>query len=68
MDQIEDDGVGIHKAANPHHYGMTIMEERARTLHGQVRYEDRPGGGTRVVLAFRPTGQPNTVPLRRIAS
>lgn len=65
---VEDDGVGIHKAADLHHYGMTIMEERARSLHGEVRYEDRPGGGTRVVLAFRPTGQPNTVPLRKIAS
>jgi two-component system nitrate/nitrite sensor histidine kinase NarX len=40
-----------------HHYGMTIMEERARTLAGEVRYEARPQGGTRVVLGFRPTSR-----------
>lgn len=64
---VEDDGVGIHKSADLHHYGMTIMEERARTLHGEIRYEDRPGGGTRVVLSFHPAGSQNAVHLRRIA-
>ena len=56
---VEDDGVGIRKTPDLHHYGMTIMEERARTLHGEIRYEDRPGGGTRVVLSFPPSQQPN---------
>jgi two-component system nitrate/nitrite sensor histidine kinase NarX len=65
---VEDDGVGISKSAAPHHYGMTIMEERARTLHGELRCESRPGGGTRVVLAFLPTCQTAASPLRRIAS
>lgn len=65
---VEDDGVGIRKSADRHHYGMTIMEERARTLHGEIRFEARPGGGTRVVLAFRPAGVPHAVPMRRIAS
>jgi len=65
---VEDDGVGIHKSADLHHYGMTIMEERARTLHGEIRYESRPGGGTRVVLAFIPTSRTAESPLRRIAS
>jgi len=57
---IDDDGQGIVKSADIHHYGMTIMEERARTLAGEVRYEARPGedtGGTRVVLTFRPTSR-----------
>lgn len=61
---IEDNGVGILKSADVHHYGMTIMEERARTLNGTIRYEPRPGGGTRVVLRFMPTSQ-KTMPLIR---
>ncbi|HNQ03020.1 MAG TPA: histidine kinase [Thiobacillaceae bacterium] len=52
---VEDDGIGIVKSANVHHYGMTIMEERARSLGGEIRYAPRPGGGTRVVLSFRPS-------------
>jgi two-component system nitrate/nitrite sensor histidine kinase NarX len=54
---VDDDGQGIVKSADVHHYGMTIMEERARTLAGEVRYEARPQGGTRVVLTFRPTSR-----------
>ncbi len=68
---VEDDGVGISKAADVHHYGMTIMEERARTLAGEVTATPRPDGGTRVTLSFRPTsrGKGNTsttAPLRRL--
>jgi two-component system nitrate/nitrite sensor histidine kinase NarX len=51
---VEDDGAGIAKAADVHHYGMTIMEERARTLRGDIRFENKAAGGTRVVLAFTP--------------
>lgn len=58
---IADDGQGIVKSADVHHYGMTIMEERARTLAGSVRYEPREQGGTRVVLTFRPASRRNVV-------
>lgn len=61
---VEDDGVGILKHADVHHYGMTIMKERARTLHGHLRCEPRPGGGTRVVLHFAPASQ-KAMPLIR---
>jgi two-component system nitrate/nitrite sensor histidine kinase NarX len=54
---IDDDGIGIVKSADVHHYGMTIMEERARTLAGEVQYAARPDGGTRVALIFRPTSR-----------
>lgn len=43
---IEDNGIGIQKAAFTHHYGMAIMEERARALHGTLHYRSREGGGT----------------------
>lgn len=52
---VEDDGGGIVKPADVHHYGMTIMEERARALRGALQYESRPeGSGTRVLLTFTP--------------
>ena len=51
---VEDDGKGITKPADPHHYGMTIMEERTRSLHGRLMFDELPGGGTRVALEFRP--------------
>lgn len=54
---VEDDGRGIVKPADLHHYGMTIMEERARTLHGNLSFEPRPGGGSRVVLRFTAHGE-----------
>ena len=56
--RIDDDGKGISKGADAHHYGMTIMEERARSLHGHLRHEPRPEGGTRISLDFRPSKKP----------
>lgn len=55
--RVEDDGRGIVKRADAHHYGMTIMEERARTLAGDIRYESPADGGTRVILKFRPASR-----------
>ena len=54
---VADDGIGIAKSPQVHHYGMTIMEERARTLAGSVAIEARPTGGTLVTLAFRPSSR-----------
>ncbi|MBU1666013.1 MAG: HAMP domain-containing protein, partial [Gammaproteobacteria bacterium] len=42
---VDDNGKGIVKPADPHHYGMTIMEERARTLHGRLNFEALPEEG-----------------------
>lgn len=55
--RVEDDGVGIAKSADLHHYGMTIMEERARTLAGRIEVSSREKGGTRVDLVFRPNSR-----------
>ena len=54
---IEDDGIGIRKSAGIHHYGMTIMEERAKNLGGTVAVEQPATSGTRVTLHFMPGNQ-----------
>ncbi len=59
---IEDDGIGIRKTAGVHHYGMTIMEERAKSLGGTVTVEQPATSGTRVTLHFMP-GNRRTIPL-----
>jgi two-component system nitrate/nitrite sensor histidine kinase NarX len=51
---IEDDGIGVRKAAGAHHYGMKIMEERAKNLGGRLAVEQPATAGTRVTLNFMP--------------
>ncbi len=61
---IEDDGIGMDKPAfsgHPgEHLGLSIMQERARYLGGELRIESEPGEGTRVQLDFSesPQGEP----------
>lgn len=51
---VEDDGIGFEGAApkgNPgEHIGLSIMQERARRLGGELHIESEPGEGTRVEL------------------
>lgn len=53
---IEDDGIGFedrrlfHKPGE--HIGLTIMQERAQRLGGDLRVESEPGEGTRVTLTL----------------
>ena len=62
---VTDDGIGIRQAADAHHYGMTIMEERARNLGGQLMVENLPDVGTRVTLHFTPCTQRDaTIPIQ----
>jgi two-component system nitrate/nitrite sensor histidine kinase NarX len=55
---LEDDGVGFEvpdRNGRPgEHIGLSIMEERARRLGGQLRIESEPGEGTRVELTYLP--------------
>ncbi|MDO9623863.1 MAG: HAMP domain-containing protein [Pseudomonas sp.] len=52
---IEDDGCGLVPGFDPHqHHGLTIMQERARSLQGQLDIEPRLPTGTRIHLQFRP--------------
>ncbi|MEW8555566.1 MAG: ATP-binding protein [Candidatus Thiodiazotropha sp.] len=54
---VEDDGVGFEGAVpqgNPgEHIGLSIMEERARRVDGELSIESEPGEGTRVELVIR---------------
>lgn len=52
---VEDDGCGLVPGFDPRqHHGLTIMQERARSLHGQLDIEPRAPKGTRIHLQFRP--------------
>lgn len=58
---VEDDGVGFDNtrpAGHPgEHIGLSIMEERARRLGGELKIESEPGEGTRVELLYQQGGQ-----------
>ena len=55
---VEDDGRGFEdnlRSGRPgEHIGLSIMEERARRLGGELRVESEPGEGTRVELVYLP--------------
>ena len=51
--EIHDDGVGIADAASPPgHYGLSIMQERAKSLHGGITICSAGDQGTTVSLRF----------------
>lgn len=63
---IDDDGIGIgSKQSETHHYGMTIMQERARTLGGSFHIQTRATGGTRITFRFRPGTRRHLHPLQQ---
>lgn len=65
---IEDDGMGInHQHAQTHHYGMAIMEERARGLGGRLEVMTRPAGGTRIEVRFLPVSRSSVELHHRLA-
>ncbi len=49
---VEDNGCGFDPHALPpsHHYGLSIMRERAEHIHGTFYIDSQPGQGTRVVV------------------
>jgi signal transduction histidine kinase len=60
---IEDDGKGFDPALPPRAdaFGTRGMQERAALLGGEVAFDSRPGGGTRVLVTIPRTG--TTAPL-----
>ncbi|MVW75021.1 HAMP domain-containing protein [Pseudomonas xionganensis] len=52
---VEDDGCGIREGFDSRqHHGLSIMQERARSLGGSLTISPREGGGTHLNLRFRP--------------
>lgn len=62
---IEDDGIGLQAPAfsgHPgEHIGLSIMDERARKMGGEIKIESEPGEeGTRVQLTFAGSEEPTS--------
>jgi two-component system nitrate/nitrite sensor histidine kinase NarX len=56
---VEDDGTGLAgpgRTEGGSHYGLEIMQARARRLGGSLEVGPRPGGGTRVRLSLPAPG------------
>jgi len=52
---VEDNGKGLSDSPEKlNHYGLAIMQERARHLNGEFRIDRSAEGGTRIELRFRP--------------
>lgn len=53
--EIRDNGIGIpDNWQRSHHYGITIMQERAESLGGSLKFRRLGEGGTEVRLSFVP--------------
>jgi signal transduction histidine kinase len=58
---VEDDGCGLSAAARRGDgggVGLRSLRRRAAEVGGRIAWSDRPGGGTRVTLAFPVSGRP----------
>ncbi|SFR56374.1 two-component system, NarL family, nitrate/nitrite sensor histidine kinase NarX [Marinobacter daqiaonensis] len=53
--RVLDNGIGLPGGDQPsQHYGLIIIQDRARTLGGKVSVQNRPTGGVEVALSFIP--------------
>ena len=60
--RVCDNGKGLPGNGQPvSHYGLIIMQDRARTLGGQVKVSNREEGGVEVSLSFVPKSR-NLIP------
>lgn len=58
---VRDNGIGL--SSNPqraHHHGLTIMQERANTLDGYLKWSAPTTGGTHILLTFNRHATVNT--------
>jgi two-component system, NarL family, nitrate/nitrite sensor histidine kinase NarX len=63
---IDDDGIGIGDSQSEiHHYGMSIMKERARSLGGSFHVQTRAIGGTRITFRFQSGERRHLHPLQQ---
>jgi two-component system nitrate/nitrite sensor histidine kinase NarX len=62
--KIRDNGRGLPDSDQPeNHYGMIIMQDRARSLGGQLTVANHPQGGVEVSLHFIPHAR-NQIPVK----
>jgi two-component system nitrate/nitrite sensor histidine kinase NarX len=60
--RVRDNGKGLPGGGQPvNHYGLIIMQDRARTLGGEVKVQNRDEGGVEVTLLFIPKSR-NLIP------
>lgn len=60
--RIRDNGKGLPGSDQPvNHYGLIIMQDRARTLGGKVEVSNREEGGVEVTLGYVPKSR-NLIP------
>ncbi|MCH8498196.1 MAG: histidine kinase [Marinobacter sp.] len=58
MAWVRDNGVGLPEGDAPkRHYGLIIMQDRARTLGGRLEVNNRAEGGVEVQLSFVPNSR-----------
>ena len=50
--EITDNGVGFKKQQKHGHFGLNIMQERAKAMDGEIAYENITPHGARVILKF----------------
>ena len=63
---IVDDGIGIGSSQSEiHHYGLSIMQERARSLGGTFHIHTLEPRGTRITFRFHPGMRRHTHPLQQ---
>ncbi|MEA3292123.1 MAG: histidine kinase [Pseudomonadota bacterium] len=57
---IEDDGIGLGEPEDSEHpgehIGLSVMQERAQRIGGELRIESEPGEGTLILLSFDYSG------------
>lgn len=57
--QVADNGQGLpENVERQNHYGLIIMQDRAKSLHGECRVARKASGGTDVTVRFRPDALP----------
>jgi len=65
--KIRDNGRGLPESDQPeNHYGMIIMQDRARSLDGQLTVANHPQGGVEVSLHFIPHAR-NLIPVKPVS-
>lgn len=65
--EINDNGTGINESkSKTHHYGLSIMKERTKTLNGNLNITNNPDGGVQVSLQFTPTNKTASIHLNQI--